>query len=149
MKEKPRRRTGKPGEWMVCCVCINMVVLCVEHIVETDLLRVTTNTVALCLRLFFLFIYWNYLQVPVLGFGHQPGGEGQRQDGGGWPSILWDRQEALYHLRCSRSQELCAQYDRRRITSRPGCAGESRKWAVLLNLPPRKTPESTIVMNSL
>lgn len=56
MKEKPRKRTGKPGEWMVCCVCINMVVLCVEHIVETDLLRVTTNTVALCLRLFFLFI---------------------------------------------------------------------------------------------
>lgn len=55
MKEKPRKRTGKPGEWMVC-VCINMVVLCVEHIVETDLLRVTTNTVALCLRLFFLFI---------------------------------------------------------------------------------------------
>lgn len=54
MKEKPRKRTGKPGEWMVCCVCINMVVLCVEHIVESDLLRVATNTVALLSQVVFL-----------------------------------------------------------------------------------------------
>lgn len=42
------------------------------------------------------------LQVSVLGFGHQPRGEGQGEDGGGGPGVLWDRQEALYYLRCSR-----------------------------------------------
>ena len=67
-------------------------------------------------------------QVSILGFGYQPRGEGQRQDGGGGQSILWNWQKALYHPRRSGPQKFCAQHDWRCITSGLGCSGKSRKY---------------------
>lgn len=54
--------------------------------------------VCICQHLTYVGVYTRYqiniiascfcLQVSILGFRHQPGGAGQRQDGGGGPSVL-------------------------------------------------------------
>lgn len=56
--------------------------------------------------------------------------ERQGQNCWGWPSVFWDREEALHHPRRSRPQEFCPEHDRRRKSGWPGCPGQWDSYSI-------------------